>query len=310
MFIYALKISGMPQDKNVFERLKLMFGISDSALQAAIENNTPLIINSLVRNGELFFEHELKEMGQSFTELSRAGLSFVILRQRYNGEFKPVADYTAYLKIGRKAWREEKIRVDATSESLESFLHQEANSEDMEVLRPLFPANVNKLLRDSKSGIMKGSEVLQKTFPSMKRSDARRIFYQMQLLFEERADKWKSRAGCAWVSIYFLMAVLTGYATYDWLTTSLSLHGLVAAPLAFVLSILPLISSVIAYITATSLWGWSPLVAFIGFFWYYLPILYLLIQLIIAVLQGDGEEKWEQLIGCYKAKPVNKDSDD
>lgn len=306
MFVYALKISGLPQDTDASELINAEFGISPQVFEEATKGNSELIVASPKRNGELFFDRELKALGQSFTLLSRTGLQFVVLRKRYNEKYKLVADYTEYLKAGRKAWREERLRVEAASESLESFLCQEASTEDMEVLRPLFPDNINALLRDTDTGVMQGSEMLQSVFPSLKGADARRIFYQMQLSFEKRAGKWKNRVGCAWVSVYFIMAVLIGYAIYTWLTQSVELHGLISAPLAFVLGLLPFIGSILAYISATSIWGWSGLTAFLVFFWYYLPIVYLIGLLLIAVFRGEGKAAWQKIY----SRSSNDDKDD
>ena len=309
MFVYVLKVCGLPLDTDALMLLDTEFDLSDRNHENAVQVGDVLTIANPGRNGELFFEKELKQLGQSFTVLSRAGFHFQVLRKRYNGEYKLVADYSAFLKSGRKNWREEKLRVDAASESLESFLCQEASSEDMEVLRPLFPPDVNRLLRDTETGVMKGSEMLQSAFPSMKGSDARRIFYQMQVLFERRAGKWKNRLGCAWVSIYFIMSVLVGIAVYDWLTETINLHGLISAPLAFVLGLVPFLGSILAYISATSLWDWSSLSAFIVFFWYYLPIMYLIAMLLIATFRGEGKSTLQRLLGKNKLES-GKDPDE
>ena len=309
MFVYALKISGLPQGTDAFELLESGLDVSQSACEQAMQDGSNLFVTDPRRNGELFFDKELQTLGQSFTALSRAGLQFVVLRKRYNGKFKLVADYTESLKLGRKAWREEKLRVDAASDSLESFLCQEATSEDMEVLRPLFPSEVTNFLRDSDTGVMKGSEMLQKVFPSLKGADARRIFYQMQTLFEKRAGKWKNRLGCAWVSIYFIMSVLIGFAVYDWLTETINLHGLISAPLAFVLGLVPFVGSILAYISATSLWDWSSVSSFIVFFWYYFPIVYLIVLLLTATFRGEGKATWQRLIGNAR-RDKNNDTDD
>lgn len=309
MFVYVLKVCGLPQDSDALKLLETELGLSERSHDNALQIGDELTVANPGRNGELFFDKELKNLGNSFTVLSRAGFQFQILRKRYNGEYKLVADYSAFLKAGRKDWREEKIRVDAASESLESFLCQEASAEDMEVLRPLFPPDVNHLLRDNETGVMKGSEMLQSAFPSIKGADARRVFYQMQLLFERRAGKWKNRLGCAWVSVYFIMSVLVGIAVYDWLTETINLHGLISAPLAFVLGLVPFLGSILAYISATSLWDWSSLSAFLVFFWYYLPIIYLIVMLLIATFRGEGKSAWQRFMG--KSKLENgKDPDE
>lgn len=305
MFVYAIKISGPPQRADAFELLKSEFNVSQQAFDKAKLGEEPLIIAEPHRSGELFFDRELKVMGQSFTSLSRAGLRFEVLRKRHDDQYKVVANYTEFLKSGRKSWREEKLRVDAASESLESFLCQEANSEDMEVLRPLFPSDINKLLRDTDTGVMKGSSMLQEVFPTLKGADARRIFYQMQILFEKRAGKWKNRLGCAWVFVYFIMSVFIGIAIYDWLTESIDIHGFISAPIALILGLLPFAGSILAYISATSVWGWSAIVTFVIFFWYYLPIAYLIILLLLASFRGQGKVTWQKIIGNAK-----RDNDD
>ncbi|PWQ92339.1 hypothetical protein [Leucothrix pacifica] len=312
MFVYVLKICGLPRDGDALKLFETTLGTPPRDTNNPLQIGDEITVANPHRNGELFFEDELKALGQSFTALSRAGIQFEVLRKRYNGEYKLVADYTAFLKAGRKEWRDEKLRVDAASESLESFLCQEASSEDMEVLRPLFPADVNKLLRDTETGVMKGSEMLQTVFPSIKGADARRIFYQMQLLFERRSGKWKNRLGCAWVSIYFIMAVLIGFAIYDWLTETIDLHGLIAAPLAFVLGLVPFLSSILAYISATSLWEWNGIGAFVVFFWYYFPIVILIVMLLAAAFRGDAKRTWEGFMGKNKledGKGPDKDDD-
>lgn len=297
MFVYALQISGIPQNSEAFEQLHSQLGISQHTFDQAIFNEMPLVVVSPQRTGELFFENELKSLGQTFTQLARDGLQFQVLRQRYNGDFKPVADYRPSLKQGRKAWREERLRVDAAADSLESFLCDEASAEDMEVLRPLFPNNINTLLKDTHSGVMHGSEMLLSVFPTLKGADSRRIFYAMQQLFEKRAGKWKNRVGCAWVSVYFIMVVFVSYASFEWLQTSLELHALLAAPAAFVLGVIPVIGSVLAYLSATELWAWKDSSAFFFFFWHYLPAIYPIGLLLIATLKGNGKAILQKLLG-------------
>ena len=297
MFVYAINISGLPQDDDAFNIMNAEYNTTKAEFEQAIVGRTKIIVADPSRDGEMFFEKELKSLGQSFTALSRAGLFFTVLRKRYNGNFKSVADFTVSLKIGRQAWREERLRVEAASESLESFLCKEASSEDMEVLRPLFPESINTHLQDTDTGVLKGSEIMQAVFPSLKRSDCRRIFHEMQRLFEKRAAKWKSRFGCAWVSAYFIMAVLITFAIYEWLSGSFNWHGLLAAPTALVLSIVPIVGSTLASIAAVKLWGWPSWLAFVTFFWYYIPAIYLVGQLIAASFKGEGKAAWNKLIG-------------
>ena len=297
MFVYAINISGLPQDDDAFNIMNAEYNTTKAEFEQAIAGRTKIIVADPSRDGEMFFERELKNLGQSFSALSRAGLFFTVLRKRYNGNYKLVADFTISLKVGRKAWREERLRVEAASESLESFLCKEASSEDMEVLRPLFPESINTYLQDDETGVSKGSEIMQTVFPSLKGSDCRRIFHEMQTLHEKRAAKWKSRFGCVWVSAYFIMAVLITYCIYEWLTGSFSWHGLLAAPSALILSIVPIVGSTLASIAAVKLWGWPIWLAFVTFFWYYIPAVYLVCQLIAASFRGEGKAAWNKLIG-------------
>lgn len=306
MFVYAITTSGLPQDDDAYNIMHAAYNTTKDAFDQAISGRTRIIIADPSRDGEMFFEKALKDMGRSFTELSRAGLFFTVHRQRHDGNFKVVADFTISLKAGRKAWREERLRVEAASESLESFLCREASSEDMEVLRPLFPDSFNTYLQDMETGVLKGSEVMQQIFPSLKRSDCRRIFHEMQVHHEKRAAKWKSRFGCAWVSAYFIMAVFITYAIYEWLVGSFDWHGLLAAPSALVLSIIPIAGSVLASIAAVSLWEWPAWLAFAMFFWYYIPAIYLIGQLLTAASKGEGKAAWNKLIG----KKVDDEDDD
>jgi len=297
MFVYAINVSGLPQDKDAFNIMQAEYSTTEAEFDQAITGRTRIVVADPTRDGEMFFERELKKLGQSFTALSRAGLFFTVLRKRHDGNFKVVADFTISTKAGRQAWREERLRAEAASESLESFICKEASSEDMEVLRPLFPESINTYLQDTETGIIKGAEIMQNVFPSLKRSDCRRIFHEMQIHYEKRAAKWKSRFGCVWVSAYFIMAVFITYAIYEWLSGSFDWHGLLAAPAALILSIVPVVGSTLASVAAVKLWGWPVWLAFAAFFWYYIPAIYLVGQLLAAAFRGEGKATWNKLIG-------------
>ena len=306
MFVYAINISGLPQNKDAFNIMQAEYDTNEVEYEQAITGRTRIVAADPTRDGEMFFERKLKKLGQSFTALSRAGLFFTVLRKRHDGNFKVVADFTISTKVGRKAWREERLRVEAASESLESFICKEASSEDMEVLRPLFPESINTYLQDTETGIIKGAEIMQNVFPSLKRSDCRRIFHEMQLHYEKRAAKWKSRFGCAWVSAYFIMAVFITFAIYEWLSGSFDWHGLLAAPTALVLSIIPIAGSTLASVAAVKLWEWPAWLAFATFFWYYIPAIYLIGQLLAAAFRGEGKAAWNKLMG----KKTDDEDDD
>lgn len=297
MFAYAINISGLPLDDDAFDIMHAEYNTTRADYDEAVTGRTRLLVADPTRDGEMFFEQELKKLGQSFSALSRAGLFFTVLRKRYDGNFKVVADFTISLKEGRKAWREERLRVEATSESLESFMCKEASSEDMEVLRPLFPSSLNDYLQDTDTGVLKGSEMMQAVFPSLKSGDCRRIFHEMQLHYEKRAAKWKSRFGCIWVSAYFIMAAIITYTLYEWLVGHFDWHGLLAAPTALLLSIIPVVGSTLASVAAVKLWQWPIWLAALTFFWYYIPAVYLLGQLLAASFKGEGKAAWNKLLG-------------
>ena len=297
MFLYAISISGLPQDNDAFDILHGTYGTTEAEFNDAYTGRAQITVADPTRDGEMFFERELKAMEQSFCALSRAGLCFTVFRKRHDGNFKSVADFTTSLKEGRKAWQQERLRVEAASESLESFICKEASSEDMEVLRPLFPDSITTHLQDSDTGVLKGSELMHAVFPSLKRSDCRRIFHEMQVHYERRSAKWKSRFGCAWVSAYFIMAAVIAFVIYEWLVGHYEWHGLLAAPTGIVLSIIPIAGSTLATIAAVNLWGWPAWMAFLVFFWYYLPGVYLIGQLLMAASRGEGKAAWKKLIG-------------
>jgi len=306
MFVYAINISGLPQNKDAFNIMQAEYDTTEAEYDQAIIGRTRIVITDPNRDGELFFERELKKLGQSFTALSRAGLFFTVLRKRHDGKFKIVSDFTISTKVGCQAWHEERLRVEAAGESLESFICKEASSEDMEVLRPLFPESINTYLQNTETGIIKGSEIMQDVFPSLKRSDCRRIFHEMQMHYERRAAKWKSRLGCAWVSAYFIMAVFITFTIYEWLSGSFDWHGLLAAPTALILSIIPIVGSILASIAAVKLWGWPAWLAFTAFFWYYIPVIYLVCQLLAAAFKGEGKAAWDKLL----SKKVDEDENE
>ena len=297
MFVYGIKVGGLLQADNAYELVHAQFGVDETTYQQAYDQREVLIIWEPERDGELFFEDEYQDLSQAFSELSRKGLQFTVFRQRFGDQWKEVADYSERLKKGRKMWREERLRVEAAGESLQAFLAKESTSEDMEVLRPLFPKTMAECLKGGDDGVLKGAEILLEVFPSLKRGDRGRILYAMQLLHERRNSKWKSRSGCAWVSIYFLMATIEMFAIYAWLADGFDWYGLLAAPAAFVIGLMPGLGSIFAYQGATDVWGWENWSALMAFFWYYLPILFVIGVLAYALSKGSSKLAWNRILG-------------
>ncbi|RVU83617.1 hypothetical protein EOL70_14915 [Leucothrix sargassi] len=302
MFVYAIKISGLPTDVDAHSVLQQHFPDSHIQSDGEVRVGDQITIYQPERNGNLFVSKLLRKMGDAFTQLARDDWRFYVLRKRYDDKYKLVANYDEGVKIGRRAWRDERLRVEAASESLESFACKEAQTDDMEVLRPLFPADINRLLREKDEHVTEGSEVLQKACPSLTPADSRKIFYQMQVLYQKRAGKWKNRVGCAWVSLYFLMVVFLAYAIFDGLCSGTSLFALIAAPVATVIAVIPVVGSIAASVSAVKFWDWSIGKALLVYFWYYLPIVYLLVRIGFAALKGEGLATWNQI--------TNKQSDD
>ena len=295
MFVYAIKISGIPPETDAKSILKQHFPDSESELGETVLAGDQITIYQPVQNGELFFNKVLRKMGESFTELARQDWQFLVLRKRFDSKYKLVASYDEGVKIGRRAWRDERQRVEAASESLESFLCKEANVEDMEVLRPLFPQSINQLLRKKEENVTEGAEVLQLAFPTLKSSESRRIFSAMQILQERRAGKWKNRFGCAWVSLYFIMSIFLAYVITDGLTDGLSWNGILAAPVALILALVPVVGSIAAFLSATKVWDWPTAISLIIFFAYYIPIAFIIVRIGFAAFKGEGIATWNKL---------------
>lgn len=304
MFVYAIKISGLPPEIDAKSILNQHFPDSLDESRNTVLAGDQITIYLPVQSGELFFTKVLRKMGDSFTELARQDWRFLVLRKRYDDKYKLVASYDESLKIGRRAWRDERHRVEAASESLESFLCKEATTEDMEVLRPLFPKDINQLLKSKNEDITEGLALLQKACPTLTSSDSRRIFFQMQVLYKKRAGKWKNRLGCAWVSLYFIMAVFLSYATFEGLTHGLSWHSLLAAPVAVFIAVLPIIGSLAASISAINVWDWSTTSATLIYFAYYLPIAYIIVRIGFAAFKGEGIATWNKIMN---KQPIDDD---
>ena len=296
MFVYAIKISGLPLEVDAKSILNQHFPDSIVESGEAVLTGDQITINLPVRDGELFFSKTLRKMGDSFTELSRSGWRFLVLRKRFDEKYKLVASYDESLKIGRRAWRDERHRVEAASESLESFLNKKATAEDMEVLRPLFPKDIGRFIRDKDKNVDAGAEILQQALPTLKPSDSQRIFAQMQSLYEKRSGKWKNRFGCAWVSVYFLMSVFLAFAIFDGLTSGFSWYGLIAAPIAMIIALLPIIGSAAASFSAVNVWSWSTGISILIFFGYYIPIAYVIVRIGFAAFKGEGIASWNKLL--------------
>ena len=297
MFVYGITVGGLLQADNAYELVRAQFGVDEADYRKACEQREVLVIWQPNRDGELFFDDEYQDLSTAFAALSRQGLQFTVYRQRFGNQWKEVANYSERLKKGRKMWREERLRVEAAGESLQAFLAKESTSEDMEVLRPLFPKTMGECLKGGDEGVLKGAEILLEVFPSLKRGDSGRILYAMQLLNERRNSKWKSRSGCAWVSVYFLMATIEMVAGYAWLTNRFDWHGLLAAPAAFVVGLVPVLGSVFSYQGATEVWGWDSWTALLVFFWYYLPIIFVIGVLAFAMSKGSTKLAWNRILG-------------
>ena len=67
-------------------------------------------------------------------------------------------------------------------------------------------------------------------------------------------------------------------------TWRIDLHGLLAAPVALIVGFVPGLGSLISYWTATEIWHWESWQAIAAFFWYYLPLVFIVIFMMSIVL--------------------------
>lgn len=94
---------------------------------------------------------------------------------------------------------------------------------------------------------------------------------------------------------YFLFSCIEMFAIYDWYTIKYDIHGFFSAIASVVTAFIPIIGSLVAYWSATELWEWSTLNAFILYFWYYLPIVIFLIYLLVMVFKLILSEYWYRI---------------
>ncbi|NOZ90129.1 MAG: hypothetical protein GXO60_02465 [Epsilonproteobacteria bacterium] len=91
---------------------------------------------------------------------------------------------------------------------------------------------------------------------------------------------------------YFVMGVVGAFTITDLYHTKYGFDYIVSFISAVVTSFIPLVGSIVAYISATELWQWSSLKAFIYFFWYYTPIVLYLLYFTYIIIKSYGQYYW------------------
>ena len=91
---------------------------------------------------------------------------------------------------------------------------------------------------------------------------------------------------------YFVFSFIEIFAIYDWYTIKYDIHGFFSAIAAGVTAFIPLVGSVVAYWSATELWGWDRLDTLVLYFWYYFPFLAFLLYLMSMVLKLIFADRW------------------
>jgi len=91
---------------------------------------------------------------------------------------------------------------------------------------------------------------------------------------------------------YFVMGVIGAFTITDLYHTKYGFDYIVSFVGAFVTSFIPLVGSIVAYISATELWQWSSLKASIYFFLYYTPIILYLLYFAYIFIKSYVEYYW------------------
>jgi len=84
---------------------------------------------------------------------------------------------------------------------------------------------------------------------------------------------------------YILIGFVEIFAIYDWYTIKYEMGAFTATMGATLTAFVPILGSLFAYWSATELWEWDRLNAFLFYFFYYLPLLIGLIYLIFFILK-------------------------
>jgi len=91
---------------------------------------------------------------------------------------------------------------------------------------------------------------------------------------------------------YFVMIFFEIFAIYDLYTIKYTLDTTSAIISSIVTAIIPIVGSVMAYISATTLWHWGAIKAIIIYFWYYIPLILFLLYLLYILILGYGAYYW------------------
>jgi len=108
----------------------------------------------------------------------------------------------------------------------------------------------------------------------------------------DRTPLWLTLLVSVTLIAYFTVGLIQTSAIYNLYSTSYEIYGLFSAIGAVLTAYIPILGSIVAYISATELWNWSWYNAFFIFFFSYLPVLGFIVYLIGVVLKALYSDRW------------------
>lgn len=140
---------------------------------------------------------------------------------------------------------------------------------------------------------------------TMEEFDEEEIGYELYAFVEEkweerelesfdlnRTPEWQLMSIGLVVVGYFVMAFFEIFAIYDWYTIKYEWGSIISAVGAVVTAVIPVVGSLFAYWSATELWQWNSYFALFLYFWYYLPIVLLLLYSIFWIIKLFYGDRW------------------
>lgn len=91
---------------------------------------------------------------------------------------------------------------------------------------------------------------------------------------------------------YFVMIFFEIFAIYDLYHITYKLDTISSSISSIVTAIIPILGSIMAYISATTLWDWGAIKAIVIYFWYYIPLLSFFLYLLYMIIKGFGTYYW------------------
>jgi len=91
---------------------------------------------------------------------------------------------------------------------------------------------------------------------------------------------------------YLIMIIFEIYPIYDLYSVKYTLGTVSAIVASIVTAIIPIVGSIIAYISTTTIWQWGVIHAIIIYFWYYIPIILFFIYALYMIIKNYGTYYW------------------